>query len=95
MTEETILQIFKDAMLVIFKIAGPLLIISMIVGLVIAIIQAATQVHEQTLTFVPKLVIIGVLLFVLGSFFTATLMEFMQRIMDMITEVGSHSGVIS
>lgn len=95
MTEETILQIFKDAMLVIFKIAGPLLIISMIVGLVIAIIQAATQVHEQTLTFVPKLVIIGVLLFVLGSFFTTTLMEFMQRIMDMIAEVGSHSGVIS
>ena len=95
MTEETILQIFKDAMLVIFKIAGPLLIISMIVGLVIAIIQAATQVHEQTLTFVPKLVIIGVLLFVLGSFFTATLVEFMQRIMDMIAEVGSHSGVIS
>ena len=95
MTEETILQIFKDAMLVIFKMAGPLRIISMIVGLVIAIIQAATQVHEQTLTFVPKLVIIGVLLFVLGSFFTTTLMEFMQRIMDMITEVGSHSGVIS
>lgn len=94
MTEDTVLQIFKDAMIVIFKIAGPLLIISMIVGLVIAIIQAATQVHEQTLTFVPKLVIIGVLLFVLGSFFTSTLTEFMQRIMDMIAEVGSHSGVI-
>ncbi len=82
-------------MIVVFKIAGPLLIISMIVGLVIAIIQAATQVHEQTLTFVPKLVIIAVLLFVLGSFFTSTLVEFMQRIMDMIAEVGSHSGVIS
>lgn len=95
MTEDTILQIFKDAMIVVFKIAGPLLIISMIVGLVIAIIQAATQVHEQTLTFVPKLVIIAVLLFVLGSFFTSTLVEFMQRIMDMIAEVGSHSGVIS
>lgn len=95
MTEDTVLQIFKDAMIVTFKIAGPLLIISMIVGLVIAIIQAATQVHEQTLTFVPKLIIIGVLLFVFGSFFTATLMELMQRIMDMIAEVGSHSGVIS
>lgn len=82
-------------MIVVFKIAGPLLIISMIVGLVIAIIQAATQVHEQTLTFVPKLVIIAVLLFVLGSFFTSTLVEFMQHIMDMIAEVGSHSGVIS
>lgn len=94
MTEDTVLQIFKDAMIVIFKIAGPLLIISMIVGLVIAIIQAATQVHEQTLTFVPKLVIIGVLLFILGSFFTSTVTEFMQLIMDMIAEVGSHSGVI-
>ncbi|MGN1417241.1 MAG: flagellar biosynthesis protein FliQ [Oscillospiraceae bacterium] len=95
MTEDTILQIFRNAMMVVFKIAGPLLIISMIVGLVIAVIQAATQVHEQTLTFVPKLVIISLLLFVLGSFFTATLMEFMQYIMEMIAEVSSHSGVIS
>ena len=95
MTEDTVLQVFKDAMILTFKLAGPMLIISMLVGLVIAIIQAATQVHEQTLTFVPKLVIIAVLLFVLGSFFTSTLMEFMERIMNMIAEVGSHSGVIS
>ena len=76
MTEDTILQVFKEALFLTFKIAGPLLIISMLVGLVIAIIQAATQVHEQTLTFVPKAVTIVVLLFVLGSFFMSSLETF-------------------
>ncbi len=93
MTEDTVLQVFKDAMIVAFKIAGPLLIISMLAGLVIAIIQAATQVHEQTLTFVPKALIIALLLLFMGSFFMSTLEDFMQIIMNMIAQIGSHSPV--
>ena len=92
MTEDTILQVFKEALFLTFKIAGPLLIISMLVGLVIAIIQAATQVHEQTLTFVPKAVTIVVLLFVLGSFFTSSLETFFDSIFDLIAQISSHSG---
>ncbi len=94
MTEDTVLGLFKGALLVVFKIAGPLLIISMIVGIVIAVIQAATQIHEQTLTFVPKLVVIGSLLFVFGSFFISTLTNMFYEIMDMIAEISSHGGVI-
>lgn len=94
MTEDTVLEIFKEALIIVFKIAGPLLIISMIVGIVIAVIQAATQVHEQTLTFVPKLIVIGALLLVFGSFFINTLTDMFYNIMDMIAEVGSHGGVI-
>lgn len=92
MTEDTILQVFKEALFLTFKIAGPLLIISMLVGLVIAIIQAATQVHEQTLTFVPKAVTIVVLLFVLGSFFMSSLETFFDSIFDLIVQISSHSG---
>ena len=95
MTEDTVLQIFKEALFLVFKLAGPLLIISMLVGLVIAILQAATQVHEQTLTFVPKALTIVVLLLVLGSFNLNSMTAFLEYIIDVISEVGRHEGVIS
>ena len=44
------------------QLAGPVLVISMLVGVLISIIQAATQIHEQTITFVPKLLVIGLIL---------------------------------
>ena len=87
MTEDAVIQIFKDAMILVFKLAGPLLIISMLVGLVIAIIQAATQVHEQTLSFVPKLVVIALLLVLLASFYIASTDTFVTEIFDMIGNV--------
>lgn len=66
------------------KLAGPILIISMVVGIVISIIQAATQIHEQTLTFVPKLIVIGVLLVVTGDSMLKSLQEFTQQIFLLI-----------
>lgn len=67
MTADHVMEIMKEAMLVAFEIAGPMLIISIVVGLIIAIFQAATQIHEQTLTFVPKLLVIALVLLALGS----------------------------
>ena len=55
MTTEQVMEVMKEAMLVAFEMAGPLLILSIIVGLIVAVFQAATQIHEQTLTFVPSL----------------------------------------
>ena len=66
MSAEQVMEIMKEAMLVAFEIAGPLLIISIAVGLLVAIFQAATQIHEQTLTFVPKLIVIALVLLALG-----------------------------
>lgn len=91
MTEDAVIQIFKDAMILVFKLAGPLLIISMLVGLVIAIIQAATQVHEQTLSFVPKLVVIALLLVLLASFYIASTDTFVTEIFDMIGNVSTQA----
>lgn len=91
MTEDAVIQVFKDAMILVFKLAGPLLIISMLVGLVIAIIQAATQVHEQTLSFVPKVAVIALLLLLLASFYISSTDSFFKEIFDMIGNVSTQT----
>ncbi|MCP1109133.1 flagellar biosynthetic protein FliQ [Lachnospiraceae bacterium PF1-21] len=66
------------------KLGGPILLISMVVGIAISIIQAATQINEQTMTFVPKLIVIGILLVVTGSSMLKSLQEFTLYIFSMI-----------
>ena len=78
-------------MILVFKLAGPLLIISMLVGLVIAIFQAATQVHEQTLTFVPKVTVIALLLLLLASFFISSVDSFVREIFELIGTVSTQT----
>ena len=62
MSSVEILDILNQGMWLIVKIAGPILLASIVVGLIVSIFQAATQIHEQTLTFVPKLLVIGLIL---------------------------------
>ena len=66
------------------QLAGPLLVISMLVGILIAIFQAATQIHEQTITFVPKLLVIGIILVFTGGSMLQSLQDFTVRIFQMI-----------
>ncbi len=80
MSAEHVMEIMKEAMLVAFEIAGPLLIISIAVGLLVAIFQAATQIHEQTLTFVPKLIVIALVLLALGSWMSKVMNEFVAEL---------------
>ena len=62
MTQGEVMAVFQESLLVAMKLAGPLLLVSIVIGLIIAIFQAATQIHEQTLTFVPKVLVIALLL---------------------------------
>lgn len=87
MEQGEVLQIFRSAMYVALKIAAPLLIASIIIGLIIAIFQAATQIHEQTLTFVPKILVLGLMLLVLGSWMITTFSEFFTQIFDLIAGI--------
>ncbi|WP_312643804.1 flagellar biosynthesis protein FliQ [Hydrogenoanaerobacterium sp.] len=84
MTQGVALDILKEALLIAFKLAGPMLAVSIIVGLVIAIFQAATQIHEQTLTFVPKVIVISLILLFLGSWMITLLSEFTQRLFEIM-----------
>lgn len=89
MSSDFILALMQETVRVTLVVAGPLLLISLVVGLVIAVIQAATQLHEMTLVFVPKMVaVIGGLLLV-GSFMLDTLAQFLRFIFDLVARVGS------
>ncbi|MEY8291421.1 flagellar biosynthesis protein FliQ [Carnobacteriaceae bacterium 52-44] len=81
------LDILQTAFLTILKVGGPILIIALVVGLVISILQAATQIQEQTLSFVPKLLAIVVGLIVLGNFMMTTLIEFTEDIFQTIASL--------
>lgn len=80
MTQGDILAVFHDAMFVALELSAPLLVVSIMVGLVVAIFQAATQIHEQTLTFVPKVLAIAFLLLALGSWMIMVINDFVNRL---------------
>lgn len=84
MTQADILDLFMNAMYVSFKLAAPILIASILIGLIVAIFQAATQIHEQTLTFVPKVIVIALMLLLLGSWMITVISEFFTMIFDKI-----------
>lgn len=87
MTQGQALDILKEALLVALKLAGPMLILSIVIGLLVSVFQAATQIHEQTLTFVPKLLIIAVLLLVSGSWMIETMQEFVYWLFSLIARM--------
>ena len=77
-------DLMYEFFLMVIQLAGPPLLLSMLIGILIAIIQAATQIHEQTLTFVPKLLVIGLVLVFTGSSMLATLQDFTIRLFRLI-----------
>lgn len=87
MTEDIVLEIFREAIMLMFKLALPVLLVAMIVGLVIAILQAATQVHEQTLTFAPKAVAVGLTMFFLGPWMMQECVDFINFIAEKMAQI--------
>lgn len=86
MTQGQALGVLSDALLTGLKIAAPILIVSIAVGLIISIFQAATQVNEQTITLVPKIIAIAVVLIALGPWMMNTLVDFVNRtVTDMLS----------
>ena len=86
MTFET-MSVMQQAISLAIKLVAPLLLGSMAIGLVIAILQAATQIQEQTMTFVPKLLLIGLILMIAGPWMLQQLVDFFNLITDMMLRV--------
>ena len=76
MSEQAIIDMLREAFTIALRLAAPLLLVSLSVGLIISIFQAATQIQEQTLTFVPKLIIIGLTLVLLGPWMITVIRDF-------------------
>ena len=76
-----VITIGREALIVTIMIAGPLLGGILLIGVVIGILQAATSIQEMTLSFIPKLIIVVVILFVLGGWQILTLVEYLQSLL--------------
>jgi flagellar biosynthetic protein FliQ len=79
-TESYVLSLAQNAVTVMLILAGPVLLVSLIIGSLISLVQAATQINEVTMTFVPKLIGIGLVLALLGSWMLQRLLVFTSNI---------------
>ncbi|MDK2906423.1 flagellar biosynthesis protein FliQ [Petrotoga mexicana DSM 14811] len=76
MSEEVLIEIFENGIMLFLKVVSPILIISVAVGLIISIFQAVTQLHEQTLTFAPKIIITFLSLVLMFSWIMQNISDF-------------------
>ncbi len=84
MTPETIVTIGQQALLVLLMISAPMLLAALAVGLIISIFQAATQINEMTLSFIPKLVTVFLTMIVAGPWMMSTLIDYIRRLYTQI-----------
>lgn len=87
MTPEMVLDVGRDAVQVMALIAAPLLLSALGIGLFVGMIQAATQIQEMTLTFVPKLIIMALSLIIAGPWMLAVLTDFTTGLITSIPEL--------
>ncbi|HHT98115.1 MAG TPA: flagellar biosynthesis protein FliQ [Clostridiales bacterium] len=76
MNENIIVDIARQALYIVLKISTPVLLASLVVGLVISILQTITSIQEQTLTFVPKLIVVFLMLMLIGSWMLSIVRDF-------------------
>ena len=80
MTIDAVSEMTNNALYVIIKVSLPVLLVSLIVGLIISIFQTVTSIQEQTLTFVPKILAVFLSIIVLGNWMLTQITEFMNRL---------------
>ncbi len=87
MSPDQVGAVLQRALMTTLVVAGPIVLVSMAVGLVISIVQAATQVNESTLTFVPKLVVTALLLILFGGAMMGQLTDFTRFVFTAASQV--------
>lgn len=92
MSPDTMIVLWKEALLTVAYVGGPFLVIGLLVGVIMSIIQAATQIQENALSFVPKLAVLGVLLAVIGSEILGRLASFSASTIGRIVDIGRSVG---
>ena len=82
MTESVVITVGRDALLMALTLSAPILTVCLVMGLVISLFQAVTQINEMTLSFVPKLIGVGVVLLVLGPWMLQQVVRFAARLFE-------------
>ena len=87
MTSQSVLTLGQQAMEVMLMVSAPLLVTALVVGLAVSVLQAATQINEMTLSFIPKLIAIFAVLIIAGPWMLTMLTDYMTRILTGIVHV--------
>ena len=80
MNQETVLQLGRNALEMCLILAGPVLVFGLVAGLVVAVFQALTQIHEMTLTFIPKILALGVVMAIAGPWMLGELLTYTENL---------------
>lgn len=88
MDTATVLDISREAVIVLLKLSAPLMITALLVGLIVSLFQALTSIQEMTLAFVPKILVIFVSMLVFLPFMITTLITFTEGLADRIIGLG-------
>ena len=87
MGSQTVLTLVQQALFVTVIVSAPLLLTALVVGLVVSIFQAATQINEMTLSFIPKLLAMFAVLVFVGPWMLTTLVDYVQRLFGSIPQI--------
>ncbi|MBQ7562939.1 MAG: flagellar biosynthesis protein FliQ [Lachnospiraceae bacterium] len=87
MTTETVIEIVRQALYTVILCAGPMLLVSLVLGLIVSIFQTVTSIQEQTLTFVPKFIGIFLIIMMLGQWIANNITDFMEQLWNFSTFV--------
>ena len=81
MTPETVMTLGRQAIEVTLMVSAPMLLVALAIGLIVSIFQAATQINEMTLTFIPKLVGVFATLIILGPWMLSVMLDYMRQVL--------------
>ena len=87
MTPELVMDIGRQAVEMTLMMAGPLLLAALVIGLIVSIFQAATQINEQTLSFIPKLVGMFLVLILAGPWMLQMMVDYIRRLIESIPQI--------
>ncbi|HAX90582.1 MAG TPA: flagellar biosynthetic protein FliQ [Rhodospirillaceae bacterium] len=88
MNETEVIEICREAIVVMLKVVGPVLLVGLVVGVIVSLIQTVTQIQEMTLSFIPKMVLIFAVTIWLLPYMMSTLGGFTKTLTDRIVQVG-------
>lgn len=88
MDAATVIDLGRQALITVLLIAGPMLISGLLIGLIVGVFQAVTQIHEMTLTFIPKILVMVLVFLALLPWMLIKLVEYSSSIFNLIAKVG-------
>jgi len=87
LTQDFLIHLARESLFVALMLAGPPLLFGLVVGVVVSILQATTQIQEQTLTFVPKIIAVFLAVFLFGSWMLNAIVQFTENLIGNLPEI--------